>query len=129
MHHKIRRAATVAAATGGALALSTGTAAAHYCINESVEGKAGEAYALFSSDFELIELGGGLRLQGDIVVGSGLADIYIDDGDGKLDADDWLLADNLFVHTGLPLSALTAAGCEQGVGTAFAEEFGLDGCP
>ena len=30
---------------------------------------------------------------------------------------------------GLPVAALTAAGCDKGVGTAFPEEFDLEPCP
>lgn len=130
MQNKIRRAATVAVATGGALAVFTGTAAAHYCTNESLQGRAGEAWALFSTEFEPIMLGGGLRLKGDRVVGGGFADFYIDVNEsGELDEGDMQLAENMFIHAGLPVSALTAAGCDKGVGTAFPEEFGMEACP
>jgi hypothetical protein len=132
MQHKIRRAATVAVATGGAIALFTGTAAAHYCTNESLKGKAGEAYALFSMNEEVEEplVVSGLRLKGDLIVGGGFVDLYVDANDtGVLDAGDFQLADNMFLHAGLPVSALKAAGCGQRVGTAFPEFFELPGLP
>jgi hypothetical protein len=59
------------------------------------------------------------------VSGVGFLTIYIDGGDGVRSSDDIVLFENLFLHTGLPVSALTAAGCDQGVGSPFIEEFGI----
>jgi hypothetical protein len=138
MKHSLRRAATVTTATVGALSLLTGVASAHYCTNESLSGKAGEAYVLFDisdsdgdgeADWNLIHVEG-LRLKGENIVGGGFVDLYMDtSGDGRLGDGDWLLADNMFLKAGLPVAALTAADCDKGVGTAFPEEFELEACP
>ncbi len=129
MKQTVRRAATVTTATIGALSLFTGVASAHYCTNQSLAGKAGEAYVLFDGQWNLLAVEG-LRLQGDNIVGGGFVDLYIDTNpDGKLGVDDWLLADNLFLKASLPVAALSAAGCDKGVSTAFPEEFDLAPCP
>lgn len=128
MNRTVRRVLTTAGATVGTVALFTGTAAAHYCVNESAKGRAGEAYALFGEADDPIEVGG-IRLKGDRVVGGNMVDLYFDvDENGTLSPDDVLFADNFFTKMGLPVSALKAAGCGRGVGTAFPEEFDLDPC-
>jgi len=59
------------------------------------------------------------------VSGVGFLTIYIDGGDGVRSTDDTVFFENLFLHASLPVSALTAAGCDQGVGSPFIEEFGI----
>lgn len=84
--------------------------------------------ALLDPGTEDVVASAGVRLEGERVVAGGFADLYLDmNGNGALDLPnretpgDLLTADNFFLHTGLPESALSAGGAGHGVGAAFAD--------
>jgi hypothetical protein len=113
------------------MALSASPALAHYCINESNDKNANVAWMLIDdfNTFEPIAVSDNLKLtKNGGVAGAGFYDLYFD-GNGNSTAEPGeLVGNNIFLHAGLPPSALTAAGCDQGVFTAIPNEFGLAPC-
>jgi hypothetical protein len=125
--NRMRRMAKFLGATAVAVAMSGGTAYAHYCTNVSKSSGAGVAGVLFadvSEDFEVVlsKTTVAMNRQGQIT--GGFMDIHVDfNGDGTADA---VLTD-VYAHAGLPSKALLAAGCGQATETNIPdfEEF----CP
>ncbi|MGE5719244.1 MAG: hypothetical protein ACM3XQ_05160 [Nocardioidaceae bacterium] len=121
----------VAAVAAGVMAVAAaGPAAAHYCTNESNTNAENVAWALFTADFEgPVAVSDNVKIRGEKISGAGFYDLYLDFNGNQQPDEEELVGDNVFLHAGLPISSLTAAGCGQGVGTAIPEEFGLDPCP
>jgi hypothetical protein len=130
--HTLNRVGLMAASAAGLMALSASPALAHYCTNESNDKNANVAWILIDDfeSFEPIGVSDNLKLtRNGGVAGAGFYDLYFDaDGSGSADAGE-LVGSNIFLHAGLPVSALSAAGCGHGVFTAIPEEFELEPCP
>jgi hypothetical protein len=124
----LKRVVKFLGATAVILALSGGTAYAHYCTNASKKGGAGTAGVLFadlsSGEFEVVfsKTTVAMNKQGQIT--GGFMDMHIDfDGNGTAD---FVLTD-VYAHAGLPSGALLAAGCDQATET-YVPEF-EEACP
>ena len=130
--HTLNRVGLTAAAAAALMALSASPALAHYCINESNDKNANVAWLLIDDfeTFEPVAVSDNIRFtRTGAVAGAGFYDLYFDaDGNGEADEGE-LVGDNIFLHAGLPVPAMAAAGCDQGVFSAIPEEFGLAPCP
>ena len=109
-------------ATTVALALSSGTAYAHYCTNVSKKDGAGVAGVLFadlsSGEFEVVPSKSTVEMNKQGQITGGFMDVHVDfNGDGTAD----LVLPNIFAHAGLPSGALLAAGCGQATETYVPE--------
>ena len=116
----MKRMVTFAGATAVALALSAGTAYAHYCTNVSKNEGAGNAGILFvdvSTDFDVDPQRSTVKMNRQGQITGGFMDLHLDvNGDGTAD---FVLTD-IYAHAGLPSGALLAAGCDQATETYVA---------
>lgn len=113
----MRRMAKLLGTTAVMVAMSGGTAYAHYCTNVSKSSGAGVAGILFadvSEGFEVIPSKSTVKMNKQGQITGGFMDVHVDfDGDGTADA---VLTD-VYAHAGLPSGALLAAGCGQATET------------
>lgn len=118
----MKRVVKFLGATAVILALSGGTAYAHYCTNVSKKDGAGVVGVLFadlsSGDFEVVPSKSTVKMNSQGQVTGGFMDVHVDfNGDGTAD---FVLTD-VYAHTGLPSGALLAAGCDQATETYVPE--------
>ena len=118
----MKRVAMFLGATAVMVALSGGTAYAHYCTNVSKKGGAGVVGVLFadlsSGRFEVVPSKTTVAMNKQQQITGGFMDLHVDvNGDGTAD---FVLTD-IYAHAGLPSGALLAAGCSQATETYVPE--------